>query len=89
MEQRFRLYGLDTPELGTEEGSQAKAFLVKLMTEANGKVLLRVGELDKFRRYVAIVWRFSDSGALEEKSINQQILDQGLAVVAADHAHFK
>ena len=71
--QRFRLRGLDAPELGTPEGTAAKAFLVDLMTQ-NPKVMIRVTDLDKFRRFTAEVW----SGG---KSINQEILSHGFAVL--------
>ena len=75
--QRVRLRRIDAPEVLTAEGKEAKALLEKILARDGGKVILRSRELDQHGRPIADVW-------VEGKSIDQELLDQGLAVKMED-----
>lgn len=76
-----RFFGINAPEIHTKDhhekemGLKAKAKLTELLS---GKVitLRTVKPNDKFGRYLAEV--FLSGGGLQEKSVNQQMVDLGL-----------
>jgi micrococcal nuclease len=80
--QRFRLKGIDTPEIfgvrkETEEykkGIKAKEYVEKRFKENNGECIIRSHRTGKYGRWIAEIW-FLDS----DKSLNQELLDEGLA----------
>ncbi|MBK8752372.1 MAG: thermonuclease family protein [Candidatus Competibacteraceae bacterium] len=72
--QHIRLSGINTPELHTEEGKQAKIILVN--TVFLKKVTLEIDpnqSHDKYGRLLAVIW-------LEGVNINQSLIDDGYAV---------
>lgn len=54
--QKFRLRGINTPEMNTAEGVAAKQFVYDEITKRGPQIMLRVFGLDKYNRYVAEVW---------------------------------
>ncbi len=77
MAQRVRLRRIDAPEIESKEGKDAKAALEKILARDQGRVILQSRELDQHGRPIADVW-------VEGKSIDQELLDQGLAVKMED-----
>lgn len=75
--QTLRLRGLDAPEIESADGQEAKEWLASVIASPGGAkqspVLIRTVKSDKYDRYLADVWA-------GEKYINQELLDQGLAV---------
>lgn len=76
-QQKFRLNGLDAPELKTEKGPAAKAFFIQQIPKG-GQVLLRATKRDKFNRFLADVFIPTQEGTY--LYLNQLLLDQGYAV---------
>ena len=72
--QKLRLRGLDCPEFNTPLGKKAKAFVEKAI---NGLeyIIIRSSKSDKYDRYLADIFY-----GKEEKFLNQELLDAGLAV---------
>ncbi|MBW1809344.1 MAG: thermonuclease family protein, partial [Deltaproteobacteria bacterium] len=85
-EETIRLRGIDTPELRTEEGKEARQFVVEALETVKGLVV-RTYKTDVYGRYVGDV--FYDE-LLEDKDqvfakgrfLNQVLLDAELAKVA-------
>jgi len=78
-DQILRLRGIDAPELNTEVGKAAKAFVQARLVGAGlkpalTKILIRSSTSDKYDRYLADVFY-----GPEEKFLNQELLDLGLA----------
>lgn len=81
----IRLRGIDTPELGSQPGRQAKKFVAERLEEAPF-VGLKTYKTDKYARYIADVFyhteKTSPSKALElGVFLNQELLDYGLASI--------
>ena len=74
--QYLRLRGIDAPELSTEAGRKAKAFVERELAKAP-HVLLTSSRSDKYDRYLADVFYEKEPG--QELYLNQLLLDQGLA----------
>ncbi len=72
--QKLRLRGIDTPEIGTPEGIEAKAF-VEGKLKRSKIITIRTYRKDKYDRYLADVFVGS-----KEVFLNQRLLDEGLAV---------
>jgi len=75
----LRLLGVDTPERNEPGWKEARLFTLTWLTEANtGDWPLRIQTIksDSFGRYLADVWRLTDSAHL-----NHALLDSGHAVV--------
>jgi len=70
--QQLRLRGLDAPEIESAEGREAKEFLESVLA-GPAPVMITSSRSDKYDRYLADVW-------VGERYINQELLDQGLAV---------
>jgi len=72
-EENFRLYGIDTPELSTEEGKKVKKLAIELFK--NKKVEVETYAPDKYGRWLAEIF-FIDK---EEKKVNYNmwIIDNG------------
>lgn len=82
--QRCRLEGINTPESRTKNleekalGLRVKKYLIDRIS---GKtVLLGVKKQGKFGRYLIIIWMYKDENNIEEKSINQELIDKGFAL---------
>jgi micrococcal nuclease len=73
---RIRLYGINAPEMSTDEGKRAKARLSELMP-VGGEFILRTikDRKEKYGRYLGI---FVDS---EGHEVSQRMVSEGLATV--------
>ena len=71
--QRVRLRRIDAPEILTAAGKDAKALLEKILSRDNGRITLQSHDLDQHGRPIADVW-------VKNKPVDQELLDQGLAV---------
>jgi micrococcal nuclease len=89
--ERFRLYGIDAPELRTEAGKEAKAWLMSVL-QPLGFIYVQTIQLstkakrDKYGRFLAVL--YSDLGNLRAnlppktlavESINSQMIEVGHA----------
>jgi micrococcal nuclease len=54
--QKIRLYGLDTPELGTEAGARSKTALVTLLADRDVIVESIADKKDKYGRWLGRLW---------------------------------
>lgn len=87
---KFRLFGMDTPELrgGTDEtkaaARAARDRLRELIVEQDLMIqTFRTKDYDKkgkYGRWLCIIWLMTESLAIWEQSINQQLIDEGHAV---------
>ena len=75
--QRVRLRRIDAPEILTADGKEARASLEKILFRDRGRILLQSTDLDQHGRPIADVW-------VQNKPIDQELLDQGLAVRIRD-----
>ncbi len=75
--QYLRLRGLDCPEMDTPEGKKASDFVKARIKQAD-EVILTSSRSDKYDRYLADVFYTDSEG--NEQYLNNQILEQGLAV---------
>lgn len=71
--QKIRLLNIDTAEIVSSEGQEAKRHLEKILARENGRLLITSKTFDLHGRALAHVW-------VEDKLIQQELLDQGLAV---------
>lgn len=71
--QRFRLRGLDAPELDTEKGIAAKAFLVNEMNRSQGRIIVKAARQDKYNRYLAEVW-------IHGEALAKKLLEHGIVI---------
>ena len=82
VKEKFRLYGIDTPEIRTKdlnekkEGYRAKNRLVELID--NKEIYIKVLKKGKFGRWVSKIY-LTENDCLEDNTINQQLIDEGLA----------
>ena len=72
MAQRVRLRRVDTAEIVTAEGKEARALLEKILSRDRGRILLQSRELDQHGRPIADVW-------VKGQPVDQELLDRGLA----------
>lgn len=77
IEQKLRLRGIDCPEMDTDEGKAAKKF-VEARLKVRDTIIIKTHKdsVDKYDRYLANVFYGE-----EEKFLNQELLDERLAVV--------
>ena len=73
MAQRVRLRRIDAPEIESAEGKEAKAYLKKVLSRDPGRILMKSVDIDQHGRPLADVW-------VKNKPVDQELLDQGLAV---------
>jgi micrococcal nuclease len=75
---RFRLSGIDTPELNSkdillrENARKAKEFVIERIL--NKKVTIQSKKTDKYGRWLAVVY-------IDGYNLNQQLVDENLAVI--------
>jgi micrococcal nuclease len=75
MEAKVRLYGINAPELSTDEGKAAKAKLIELLAQTNSLTLRTIKDRkEKYGRYLGI---FVDEDGHE---INARMISEGCAV---------
>ncbi|MFC1708844.1 DUF1016 N-terminal domain-containing protein [Candidatus Omnitrophota bacterium] len=83
--QKLRLRGIDTPELDTLKGQEAKEFVEARLKEV-AFVVVKIYKEDKYGRYLADIF-YAKSQTDEQKVLeggvflNQELLDSGLARV--------
>lgn len=83
LRQKLRLRGIDTPELGTEEGERARAFVVEALRTVEW-VVLTTSKPDKYDRYLADLFYLEGEADPERVAelgicLNQEMIDRGLA----------
>ena len=81
--QRFRLRGIDCPELGTQAGRNAKAFTQNALGQV-GFIVLTTHRTDNYGRYLADVRYLPDQPEPEivrqrGRYLNGELLDRRLA----------
>ena len=80
--QRFRLQGIDTPEIfgvrkdsrEYKQGIQAKEYVENRFKENNNECIIGSHRTGKYGWWIAEIW-FPDS----DKSLSEELLDKGLA----------
>jgi endonuclease YncB( thermonuclease family) len=77
VKEKLRLRGLDSPEMGTPEGTAAKRFVERLVTQAKA-VTIATFKPDKYDRYLADVF-FTMDGS-DAVFLNNELLANGHAV---------
>jgi micrococcal nuclease len=85
MQMRFRLAGIDAPEMGTAQGLAAKQQLIALFSDAASLAdafgmfspLTVSTQKDKQEKYGRYLGTFFQNGI--SMSINQQMIDKGMA----------
>jgi micrococcal nuclease len=70
---RFRLTGINAPEMSTVDGPQAKMHLQSLLPVGTS-VRITTAKADKYGRWLAVIYD------QRERSVNQLMLDAGHAV---------
>lgn len=71
---RVRLYGINAPEMNTQAGKDAKAFLLTLVHEGTVVTIRTIKDKqEKYGRYLAIIYA-------EVGSVNTAMVDNGHAV---------
>lgn len=76
--QKLRLRGIDAPELPTEEGLEAKAFVQERL-KSGQKIIICSTRSDKYDRYLADVYYTAKDG---EHFLNNELLENRLALRA-------
>lgn len=77
--QPVRFAHINAPELNTPEGKVSAAMLKTLLFPGVRVELVSAG-LDKYGRSLGVITRLDKDGLPEDKSINQVMLDTGMAV---------
>ena len=81
--QKVRLRGIDTPELSSREGQQARAFVASALS-ANTSVAITTTKPDKYDRYLADLFYLPGKGKAEDalrngRFLNAELLKKGYA----------
>ncbi len=76
--QKLRLRGIDAPELPTEEGQEAKAFVQERLKNGQ-KIIICSTRSDKYDRYLADVYYTAKDG---DHFLNNELLENRLALRA-------
>ena len=82
VKEKFRLYGIDTPEIRTKdlnekkEGYRSKARLEELIK--NKEIYIRVLKKGKFGRWISKIY-LTENDILGDNSVNQLLIKEGLA----------
>lgn len=77
---RLRLLGIDTPERGQPGFTEATVFAASAAPPgAELRIRTYLDAADKYGRFLAYVWPWAGDGPLATKSVNDQLLDSGLA----------
>jgi len=94
VKERFRLYGIDAPEIPTEAGKIAKAYLESILGTANDiyvstrKMTRKPKEkTDKYGRYLGVIATYygdlKPNDYMPDESLNGQLLKSGHAKARA------
>ncbi len=84
--QRLRLNGIDAPELSTQAGLKAKAFLQDILRDIPF-IILKTSQIDMYHRYLADVFYLPEESnphivAAKGRFLNQELLDAGVVRMA-------
>ena len=80
---RFRFYGINTPEIRgaeREEGLRSKQWVIDHCGPGT-KVIVRSHKTGKYGRWLGEIFLVDDAGRAIEPSINDQLVELGLAEV--------
>lgn len=82
LKERFRLYGINAPEINTPAGKAARDFLSNLLPLGCGVVLVTCKTQEKYGRWLATLWLPTTQPVNEtnQLSINEQLVLAGHAV---------
>lgn len=69
----FRLYGINAPEMSTEEGKAAKVWLAEALKDGVDMVTTHKDQREKYGRYLATLW-------VDGRNVNQEMVKAGHAV---------
>ena len=90
--ERFRLYGIDAPEMRTEAGKAAKAWLISVL-QPLGFIYVQTIQLstkakrDKYGRFLAVLYdRFPQAGQIVAQPGSLPLFSVNLAMVDLGHA---
>ena len=96
VKERCRLYGIDAPEMPSEQGKIAKAYLESLLNAATGEIFVATRKMtrkprektDKYGRYLAVLYDGSHHIDIdvEESSLNMMQGSINFAMVYTGHA---
>jgi len=100
VKERCRLYGIDAPEIETEAGKAAKAYLESLLGAATGELFVATRKMtrkpkektDKYGRYLAVLYDNSHPvdwfihGDQTQSSVQTMKASINFAMVAQGHA---
>lgn len=97
VKERCRLYGIDAPEMPSERGKIAKAYLESLLNAATGELFVATRKMtrkpkektDKYGRYLAVLYDGGDAvdlGDLAESSLTMMTTSFNFAMVYHGHA---
>ena len=82
VKEKFRLYGIDTPEIRTKdlnekkEGYRSKSRLEELIK--NKEIYVKVLKKGKFGRWISKIY-LTENDILGDNSVNQLLIKEGLA----------
>ena len=99
VKERCRLYGIDAPEMPTETGKAAKAYLESLLGAATGELFVATRKMarkpkektDKYGRYLAVLYKGGNVnmfiyGDQAESGVQKMKASINWAMVEAGHA---
>ena len=96
VKERCRLYGIDAPEMPTEAGKAAKAYLESLLGVATGELFVATRKMprkpkektDKYGRYLAVLYDGSHhiESDVSESSLAMMQASINFAMVYTGHA---
>ena len=94
--ERCRLYGIDAPEMPTEAGKAAKAYLESLIGAATGELFVATRKMtrkpkektDKYGRYLAVLYDggYDVEADVDEIKINMMPTSINSRMIYAGHA---
>ena len=99
VKERCRLYGIDAPEMPTESGKAAKAYLESLLGAATGELFVATRKMtrkpkektDKYGRYLAVLYKGDNvdwfiHGDQTESSVRKMHASINAHMVSSGHA---
>ena len=90
--ERFRLYGIDAPEMNTAEGKAAKAWLREALQPLEAIYVQTIqlstkAKRDKYGRFLAVLYdRFPQAGQIVAQSGSLPLYSVNLVMVDLGHA---
>ena len=96
VKERCRLYGIDAPEMPTEAGKAAKAYLESLIGAATGELFVATRKMtrkpkektDKYGRYLAVLYKgyYNIEADAGETKINAMVTSINARMIYEGHA---